>query len=191
VKGRNGAPRLTRPRRAGQRLLTSFGQEAVPPISLSPESSMALPSLAARESRRTASFASCGRDEEGFSSCSVRLCHRAVLAVVRFLGARGMKVPVIRGEDVRPVTGTDGVTRMIGSGRRVVQWEEATRDRITRVLKNPTYAGAVVNGRRGQVLDRATGRKRSGVARKRGNARGAKGPCCSALPPTTREAGAA
>ncbi len=31
----------------------------------------------------------------------------------------------------------------------------------------------------------------SGVATKRGNARGAKGPCCSAIPPTTREAGAA
>ncbi len=42
VKGRNGAPRLARPRRVGQRLLTSSGQEAVPPISLSPESSVAL-----------------------------------------------------------------------------------------------------------------------------------------------------
>ncbi len=30
-----------------------------------------------------------------------------------------------------------------------------------------------------------------GVARKRGNARGAKGPCCSAMPPTTWKAGAA
>ena len=28
------------------------------------------------------------------------------------------------------------------------------------------------------------------VARKRGNARGAKGPCCSAMPPATRKAGA-
>jgi hypothetical protein len=30
-----------------------------------------------------------------------------------------------------------------------------------------------------------------GVARRRGNARGAKGPCCSATPPATRKAGAA
>jgi hypothetical protein len=29
------------------------------------------------------------------------------------------------------------------------------------------------------------------VARRRGNARGAKGPCCSAMPPTTWKAGAA
>lgn len=47
-----------------------------------------------------------------------------------------------------------------GTPRRAVQWVEATRDRVTRILKNPTYAGAVVNGRRTRELDRETGRRR-------------------------------
>ncbi|HZM91890.1 MAG TPA: hypothetical protein VFB92_00645 [Vicinamibacterales bacterium] len=67
-----------------------------------------------------------------------------VLAVVRFLQAHSLTIPVMRGEDG-------------AKGRRIVHWAAANRDRVTRTLKNPAYAGAVVNSRRVQVLDRATG----------------------------------
>ena len=70
-----------------------------------------------------------------------------VLAVVRFLHEHALAIPVMRGEDG-------------AKGRRVIHWVAANRDRVTRILKNPAYAGAVVNGRRVQVLDRATGRRR-------------------------------
>jgi DNA invertase Pin-like site-specific DNA recombinase len=72
-----------------------------------------------------------------------------VLAVVRFLRESGLSVPQLRFE-----ADDDGTPR------RVVQWVEATRDRITRMLKNPTYAGAVVNGRRTREMDRVSGRRR-------------------------------
>jgi DNA invertase Pin-like site-specific DNA recombinase len=69
-----------------------------------------------------------------------------VLAVVRFLQKQALPVPVMRGEDG-------------GKGRRVIHWVTANRDRVTRILKNPAYAGAIVNSRRVQILDRATGRR--------------------------------
>jgi len=72
-----------------------------------------------------------------------------VLAVVRFLRSQGLRVPTLRFEaDER------------GAPRRAVKWVEATRDRVTRILKNPTYAGAVVNGRRTREFDRETGQRR-------------------------------
>lgn len=83
-----------------------------------------------------------------------------VLAVVRFLRSHDFQVPTIRGEEERVVTGADKITRVVGSGRRVVHWVEATRDRVTRILKNPSYAGAIVNGRRAVVLDKASGKRR-------------------------------
>lgn len=83
-----------------------------------------------------------------------------ILAVVRFLRAHDLKVPQIRGEEDRVVTGADKVTRIVGTGRRIVHWAEANRDRVTRILKNPTYSGAIVNGRRARVLDKASGKKR-------------------------------
>jgi hypothetical protein len=73
---------------------------------------------------------------------------RGILAVVRYLRAESLKVPQFRGEDERIMTGADGIARVVSAGRRVIRWCEATRDRVTRILKNPTYAGAVVNGRR-------------------------------------------
>jgi DNA invertase Pin-like site-specific DNA recombinase len=72
-----------------------------------------------------------------------------VLAVVRFLRGQGLRVPIFRFEADES-----------GAPRRAVQWVEATRDRVTRILKNPSYAGAVVNGRRSRELDRETGRWR-------------------------------
>ncbi len=72
-----------------------------------------------------------------------------VLVVVRFLRQNGLMVPTLRFEPDDD-----------GTPRRVVQWVEATRDRVTRILKNPTYAGAVVNSRRTREMDRASGRKR-------------------------------
>jgi len=83
-----------------------------------------------------------------------------VLAVVRFLRAHDLKIPTIRGEEERVVTGADKITRVVGTGRRVVRWVEASRDGVTRILKNPTYSGAIVNGRRAVVLDKASGKKR-------------------------------
>lgn len=82
-----------------------------------------------------------------------------ILAVVRFLRTDGLRVPVIRGEEDRVLAASGGM-RVVGAGRRVVRWVEANRDRVTRILKNPSYAGAVVNGRRAVELDRATGRRR-------------------------------
>jgi DNA invertase Pin-like site-specific DNA recombinase len=83
-----------------------------------------------------------------------------VLAVVRYLQENDLTIPVVRGHEPRLVTGGDGVGRMIGTGPRALQWEQATRDRVTRLLKNPAYAGAVVNGRRRKVKDRLSGRER-------------------------------
>jgi DNA invertase Pin-like site-specific DNA recombinase len=82
-----------------------------------------------------------------------------ILAVLRFLRSEGLRLPVIRGEEDRIVAGAHGA-RVLGTGRRVVRWTEPNRDRVTRILKNPTYAGAIVNGRRAVELDRATGRRR-------------------------------
>jgi DNA invertase Pin-like site-specific DNA recombinase len=82
---------------------------------------------------------------------------RGVLAVVRYLRTHSLSVPLLRGETLSPVTGTDGVTRPTGKGLRVIQWAEATRYNVTRILKNPTYAGAIVNGRRVRIVDRARG----------------------------------
>jgi DNA invertase Pin-like site-specific DNA recombinase len=83
-----------------------------------------------------------------------------VLAVVRWLRGQGLTVPVWRGaaEEVR--TGRDGRTRIVTLGRRSIQWAAPTRDNVTRLLKNPTYAGAIVNSRRTVTRDRATGRRR-------------------------------
>jgi len=72
-----------------------------------------------------------------------------VLAVVRFLRSQSLKVPSFRLE-----------ADETGTPRRAMQWVEASRDRVTRMLKNPTYAGAVVNGRRTREFDRETGRRR-------------------------------
>jgi DNA invertase Pin-like site-specific DNA recombinase len=49
-----------------------------------------------------------------------------VLAVVRFLRSQGLRVPTLRFEADES-----------GALRRAVQWVEATRDRVTRLLKNP------------------------------------------------------
>jgi len=72
-----------------------------------------------------------------------------VLAVVRFLRQNELTLPTLRFEPDDD-----------GTSRRVVQWVEATRDRVTRILKNPTYAGAVVNSRRTRELDRTSGKRR-------------------------------
>jgi len=72
-----------------------------------------------------------------------------ILAVVRFLLQNRLAIPTFRFE-----------ADEANSRRRTVQWVEPTRDRVTRILKNPTYAGAVVNGRRTVKSDRSTGRKR-------------------------------
>src|SRR5262249_438527 len=83
-----------------------------------------------------------------------------VLAVVRWLQSQALTVPVWRGAGEEVRTGRDGGMRIVTTGRRTIQWAAPTRDNVTRILKNPTYSGAIVNGRRTVMLDRATGRQR-------------------------------
>jgi hypothetical protein len=71
-----------------------------------------------------------------------------VLAVVRGLREQLLAVPVHRIE-------ADGLER-----RRVIHWVRPTRHRVTAILKNPVYAGAIVNSRRVRELDRVSGRRR-------------------------------
>jgi DNA invertase Pin-like site-specific DNA recombinase len=71
-----------------------------------------------------------------------------VLAVVRGLREQQLAVPVHRIE-------ADGLER-----RRVIQWVGPTRHRVTAILKNPVYAGAIVNSRHVRELDRVSGRRR-------------------------------
>jgi DNA invertase Pin-like site-specific DNA recombinase len=85
---------------------------------------------------------------------------KGVFAVVRFLRSHSLLVPAFRGEEESVSTGVDGKIRAVTKGKRVVRWVEATRDNVTRILKNPTYAGAVVNSRRVVTRDRATGKRR-------------------------------
>lgn len=85
---------------------------------------------------------------------------KGVFAVVRYLRTHNLSVPVFRGDDEELFTGADGITRLVTKGPRVIHWLPATRDRVTRILRNPTYTGAVVNSRRTTAFDRATGKRR-------------------------------
>jgi hypothetical protein len=85
---------------------------------------------------------------------------QGVLAVVRYLRKHGLTVPILRGEEETVKAGSDGIARLYAKGRRMVHWTEADRHNVTRILKNPTYAGAIVNGRRTRVFDRARGARR-------------------------------
>lgn len=85
---------------------------------------------------------------------------KGVFAVIRYLRAHDLLVPVLRGEEERVVPCVDGKTRAVSKGRRTIRWAEAVRDNVTRILKNPTYAGAVVNSLRTSKVDRKTGKRR-------------------------------
>jgi DNA invertase Pin-like site-specific DNA recombinase len=85
---------------------------------------------------------------------------KGVFAVLRYLRGHNLLVPVFRGEEERFAIGLDGRTRAVSKGRRTIRWLEATRDSVTRILKNPTYAGAIVNSLRTSRLDRKTGKRR-------------------------------
>ncbi len=63
---------------------------------------------------------------------------KGVFAVVRFLRSHSLLVPAFRGEEESVSTGVDGKIRAVTKGKRVVRWVEATRDNVTRILKNPT-----------------------------------------------------
>ncbi len=83
-----------------------------------------------------------------------------VLVVVRWLQQHGLRVPVMRGPDLRATEGADGRRRVTTAGPRAITWVEARREHVTRILKNPTYAGAIINGREGRQRDHVTGRRR-------------------------------
>jgi DNA invertase Pin-like site-specific DNA recombinase len=85
---------------------------------------------------------------------------KGVFAVLRYLRGHNLLVPVFRGEEERLAACRDGRTRAVSKGRRTIRWTEATRDSVTRILKNPTYAGAIVNSLRTSRLDRKTGTRR-------------------------------
>ncbi len=78
-----------------------------------------------------------------------------------------------------------------GSDSTVTQTHRATGETLLVPLRNQRKQVGRITGTPGKSADGERVADGSGVAMKRGNARGAKGPCCSALPPTTWEAGAA
>ena len=79
----------------------------------------------------------------------------------------------------------------IGSDSTVTRTQQATGEALLAPLRNQRNWVGRITGAPGKTADGERVADGSEVARKRGNARGAKGPCCSALSPTTREAGAA
>jgi hypothetical protein len=79
----------------------------------------------------------------------------------------------------------------IGSDSTVTRMHQATGEALLAPLRNQRSRVGRITGAPGKSVDGERVTDGPGIARRRGNARGAKGPCCSALPPTTREAGAA
>ena len=77
------------------------------------------------------------------------------------------------------------------SDSTVTKTHRATGEALLVRLRNQRRQVGRITGGPGKSADGERVADGSGVATKRGNARGAKGPYCSALPPTTREAGAA
>jgi len=77
------------------------------------------------------------------------------------------------------------------SDSTVTQTHRATGETLLVPLRNQRSQVGRITGGPGKSSDGERVADGSAVAMKRGNARGAKGPCCSALPPTTRKAGAA
>jgi hypothetical protein len=78
-----------------------------------------------------------------------------------------------------------------GSDSTVTRMRQATGETLLVPRRNPRSQGGRITGAPGKSADGERVADGPGVARKRGNARRAKGPCCSARPPTTWEAGAA
>ncbi len=73
----------------------------------------------------------------------------------------------------------------------MTQPHRATGEALLVPLRNQRSQVGRITGGPGKSADGERVADGFVVATKRGNARGAKGPCCSALPPTTWEAGAA
>jgi hypothetical protein len=78
-----------------------------------------------------------------------------------------------------------------GSDSTVTRMHPATGETLLAPPRNRRSQVGRITGAPGKAADGERVTDGPGVARKRGNARGAKGPCCSARPPTIREAGAA
>src|SRR4030095_10863158 len=77
------------------------------------------------------------------------------------------------------------------SDSTVRQAHRATGETLLVLLRNQRSQVGRITGGPGKSSDGERVADGFVVATKRGNARGAKGPCCSARPPATREAGAA
>ena len=79
----------------------------------------------------------------------------------------------------------------VGSDSTVTRTRRATGEALLAPRRNRRSQVGRITGAPGKSANGERVADGPVVATKRGNARGAKGPCCSAFPPTTWEAGAA
>src|SRR5262245_3299773 len=84
----------------------------------------------------------------------------------------------------------DGALRRGGSDSTVTRTRRATGEALLAPPRNRRNGVGPITSAPGKWADGEWVTDGPGVATKRGNARGAKGPCCSGMPPTTRKAGA-
>ena len=92
--------------------------------------------------------------------------------------------------DRRTLVGAAGPLRRGGSGGTVTRTRRATGEALLAPPRNRRDRIRPITSAPGKWAEGERVAEGSAVAVKRGNARGAKGPCCSAIPPTTRKAGA-
>jgi len=83
-----------------------------------------------------------------------------------------------------------GSLRRGGSDSTVTRTRRATGEALLVPSRNRRSQVGRITGDPGKSAEDERVEDGSVVATKRGNARGAKGPCCLATPPTTRKAGA-
>jgi len=84
-----------------------------------------------------------------------------------------------------------GPLRRGGSGGTVTRTRRATGEALLAPPRNRRKRVGPITRAPGKWADDGRVADGPGVAQRRGNARGAKGPCCSAMPPATWKAGAA
>jgi hypothetical protein len=92
--------------------------------------------------------------------------------------------------DRRTLASAAGPLRRGGSGGTVTRTRRATGETLLVPPRNRRSWVGRITGAPGKSADDERVAEGPAVAVRRGNARGAKGPCCSATPPTTRKAGA-
>jgi hypothetical protein len=84
---------------------------------------------------------------------------------------------------------SDGTLRRGGSDSTVTRTRRATGEALLVPQRNRRSQVGPITGEPGKWAEDERVEDGPVVARKRGNARGARGPCCTAIPSATREAG--